>query len=136
MKLLHLANDFALSENETLLTSSQIIVLPKSRYNEEKTRYTPVVALLILLVFAGFTLTIPLHPSRSAVPNGCSTTETLPAGQTAAACILQATGNNSPKIAVKGGGEASSNTGPLVNSQVISVEYGKTFYLERSESIP
>lgn len=70
MKLLHLTNDFATSNNNTLLVPAMHIAKPSGISNQGKTRFTPV-ALLLLLVFAGFSLTIPLHPVSSS--DSCNT---------------------------------------------------------------
>lgn len=120
MKLLYLASDFDLSDKDPLLTSSKIVLRPISRYDQEKTRYTPVVALLIMFVFAGFSLTIPLHPTRSAVPNGCSTTVALSAGESAATCILQATKENISQPVEASSGASNVEAGPLARNYEVS----------------
>ena len=124
MKLLYLANDFAIYENGTLIAISKVPDEPNPRYENEKPRYTPVLALLVLLVFAGFSLTIPLHPTRSAVPNGCSAAVALPPGESAADCILQATRDNSAKTAEKATKETTATSASTpTNNQVANLQF-------------
>jgi hypothetical protein len=127
MKLLHLANDFILPEIQTLAIAPKVIVkIPTTPYQAAPRRKT-VIALLILLVFAGFSLTIPLHPTRSAVPNGCSTAIALPGGESGANCIMQAT--NPTKPTRKYAALPDTPASYLVNSQAVSVQLARVIFV-------
>jgi hypothetical protein len=126
MKLLYLPNDFDLSDSTALSISPEIVTQPNPNDSQEKPRYTPVIALIVLFVFAGFSLTIPLHPARSAVPNGCSTSIALPPGESAATCIMQATTKDNSARGVEKSAEIFDMT--LVNGQVISVQFAKKVF--------
>lgn len=127
MKLLHLANDFALPEMRSLTISPKVIVKAPA-YLQGEPRRKPVIALLILLFFAGLSLTIPLHPTRSAVPNACSTAAALPDGESAAACIYQAT--NPARPSSKYALLPDTPDGYLVNSQVVSIQLATVMFVK------
>ncbi|MBN9388671.1 MAG: hypothetical protein J0I20_11510 [Chloroflexi bacterium] len=127
MKLLHLANDFELPEIQTLTISPKVIVNVPPTYLQEIPRRKAIVALLILLIFASFSLTIPLHPTRSAVPNGCSTAIALPNGESAANCIMQATSPSKPTRKFAALPETPASY--LVNSQAVSVQLARVIFV-------
>lgn len=77
MKLLHLASDFV-PTSPAILSSATSVEKPTGLRSQRSTRYTPIV-LIILLVFAGFSLTVPLHPSRSTGLDNCSNATVLAA---------------------------------------------------------
>lgn len=89
MKLLHLASDFAPS-SPVLLSTATSVEKPTGLRSHSSTRYTPIV-LFILLVFAGFSLTVPLHPSRSTDPDSCSNATALAPGTDGSDCSDLAT---------------------------------------------